>query len=73
MGGSNGMPIATDEGACLCMQEVQRLNLLGGKILYSPRPLEETINQGTNTPFHMMNTLIYEESKDPVIPQKGVL
>ena len=54
------------------MREVLGSNLLGGNILCSPSPSEETINRGPDTPIPMTHTLICEELKDPGIPQKVV-
>ena len=50
------------------MQEVQGSNPLGGNILYSPSPSEETMNRGLNTPIPTMHALICEELNDPGIP-----
>ena len=54
------------------MQEVPSLNPLGGNILCSPIPSEETINRGPNTPIPSMHALICEELKDPGITPKVV-
>ena len=54
------------------MQEVPGLNPLGGNILCSPSPSEETINRGPNTPIPTTHALICEELKDPGIPLKVV-
>ena len=54
------------------MQELPGSNPLGGKILCSPNPLEETINRGPNTPIPTTHALICEELKDPGIPSKVV-
>ena len=54
------------------MWEVLGSNPLGGNILYSPSPSEETINRGPNTPIPTMHALICEELKDPGIPPKVV-
>ena len=48
----------------LGMREVPGSNLLGGNILCSPSPSEETINRGPNTPIPSMHALIGEELKD---------
>ena len=56
-----------------CMWEVLGLNLLGGNILCSSSPSEETINQGPHTPIPMTHALICEELKDPGIQPKVVL
>ena len=45
---------------------------LGGNILSSPSPSEETINRGPNTPIPTTHALICEELKDPGIPPKMV-
>ena len=55
------------------MREVPGSNPLGGNILCSPSPLEETINRGPNTPIPTTHELICEELKDPGIPPKVVL
>ena len=54
------------------MQEVLGSNTLGGNILFSPSPLEETVNRGTNTPISTIHALISEELKDPGISSKVV-
>ena len=56
------------------MREVPGLNPLGGNILCSPSPSEETINRGHNTPIPSTHALICEELKelDPGIPPKVV-
>ena len=54
------------------MREVLGLNPLGGNILCSPSPSEETINRGPNTPIPTTHALICEELKDPGIPPKVV-
>ena len=66
--GSHGQGVRRLPG----MQEVLGLNPLGGNNLCRPSPLEETINQGPNTPIPTMHALICEESKDPGIPSKVV-
>ena len=43
---------------------------LGGNILCSPSPLEETVNQGPNTSIPNTQALICKELKDPDIPLK---
>ena len=53
------------------MWDVLSSNPLGGNNLCSPSPSEETINQDPYTPISMTHALIYEELKDPGIPQKG--
>ena len=55
------------------IREVPALNPLGGNILCSPSPLEETIDLGPNTPPPTMHAFICEELKDPGIPPKMVL
>ena len=45
-------------------------NPLGGNILCSPSPSEETINRGSNTPIPITHALICEELKDCGIPPK---
>ena len=54
------------------MREVPGSNPLGGKILCSLSPSEETINRGPNTPIPTTHALIREELKDPGIPPKVV-
>ena len=54
------------------MREMLGSNPLRGNILCSPSPSEETINRGPNTPIPTTYALIFEESKDPGIPPKGV-
>ena len=54
------------------MREVLGLNPLGGNILCSPSPSEETINRGPNTPIPTTHALICEELKDSGIPPKVV-
>ena len=56
------------------MREVPGSNPLGGNILCSPSPSEETINRGPNTPnpIPVTHALICEELKDPDIPPKVV-
>ena len=54
------------------MWEVPGSNSLGGNILCSPSPSEETINRGPNTPIPTTHALICEELKDPGIPLKVV-
>ena len=53
----------------LGMREVPGSNPLGGNILCSPSPSEETINRG---PIPTTHALICEELKDPGIPPKVV-
>ena len=66
--GSRGLGVR-----CLpSIREVLGSNPLGGKILCSPSPLEETINRGPNTPIPTTHALICEELKDPGIPPKLV-
>ena len=45
------------------MREVPGSNPLGGNILCSPSPSEETINRGPNTPIPTTHVLICEEFK----------
>ena len=54
------------------MREVPDSNPLGGNILCSPSPLEETINRVPNALIPTMHALICEELKDPGIPPKVV-
>ena len=54
------------------MREVPGSNPLGGNILCSPSPLEETINRGPNTAIPTTHALICKELKDPGIPPKVV-
>ena len=46
------------------MREEPGSNPLGGNILCSPSPSEETINRGPNTPIPTTHALICEELKD---------
>ena len=55
------------------MQEVLGSNPLGGNILCSHGPLEETINRGPDTPIPTTHALICEELTDPGIIPKVVL
>ena len=54
------------------MQEVPGSNPLGGNILCSPSPSEETINRGPNTPIPTTHAFSCEKLKDPGIPSKVV-
>ena len=54
------------------MREVPGSNPLGGYILCSPSPLEETINRGPDTLIPTTHALVCEELKDPGIPPKVV-
>ena len=54
------------------MREVLGSNPLGGNILCSPSPSEETINRGPNTPIPTTHALICEELKETGSPPKVV-
>ena len=54
------------------MREVPGSNPLGGNILCSPSPSEETINRCLNTPIPTTHASICEKLKDPGIPSKVV-
>ena len=54
------------------MRKVPGSNPLGGNILGSPSPSEETINRGPNTPVPATHALICEKLKVPGIPPKAV-
>ena len=52
------------------MREMPGSNRLGGNMLCSPSPSEETINRGPNTPIPTTHALICEELKDPgILPE----
>ena len=54
------------------MQEVPGSSPLGGNILCSPSPSEETVNRDPNTSIAKTHALICEELKDPGISPKVV-